>query len=222
MKAARVIVLGVALAAGGIAAYLAHGGRQRAPQRLATVEVLVAKADLGIGHAIGAQDIGWQKWPLTAAGPSFITRAERPSAVKEFVGAIVREPIAPGETIRNPMVSFLAPGTRAVAIDLSSAGGNGNVVVPDERVDILLTRRDRAGKRASGTMRFAREEVLENVRMLAAAAGKSATVELTPEQAKTLARAQKIGALSVVAHSNERHGPINVVRYGVSAPTTSR
>ena len=53
MKAARLIVLGVALAAGGIAAYLASGSRQPEPKApepppppLATVDVLIAETDL--------------------------------------------------------------------------------------------------------------------------------------------------------------------------------
>ncbi len=68
MKAARLVVLGVALAAGGVAAYLASSHHEAPPAApppppLATVEILVAKNDLGRGQLIGEGDIGWQLWP---------------------------------------------------------------------------------------------------------------------------------------------------------------
>ena len=111
MKAARLIVLGVALTAGGIAAYLASGSRQPEPKApappppaLATVDVLIAKTDLNTGQTVGDRDIGWQAWPAAAANPSFIKKSDRPDAVKEFVGAVVRMPVAQGEPIRESKV----------------------------------------------------------------------------------------------------------------------
>src|SRR5579875_2341283 len=105
MKAARIVVLGVALAAGGIAAILASGHREAPPPAaappppMATVEVLVAKNDLGRGQTIAAGDVGWQLWPADAANPNFIKKSDRPDAADQFVGAIVREPIASGQPI---------------------------------------------------------------------------------------------------------------------------
>ena len=59
MRPARLIVLGIALLAGGIAAWLASGTRAPepptpapAPPPLAPVEVLVAKSDLGVGQVV--------------------------------------------------------------------------------------------------------------------------------------------------------------------------
>src|SRR5271170_6008395 len=100
MKPARLIVLFVALAAGGVAAYLASGSRQPEapkapppPPPLATVDVLVAKSDLGVGQVVGAGDTGWQTWPAASTGSSFIRKPDRPDAIKDFVGAIVRSPV---------------------------------------------------------------------------------------------------------------------------------
>ena len=82
MKPARLIVLGIALLAGGIAAWLASGTRAPeppkpapAPPPLATVEVLVAKSDLGVGQVVGDRDVGWQTWPADAANSSFIKKS---------------------------------------------------------------------------------------------------------------------------------------------------
>ena len=222
MKAARLVVLGVALAAGGAAALLVNGSRPPAVQPETIAMVLVAKADLSGGQVIGDQDIGWQTWPTAAASPSFIRKTERPDAIHQFVGAVVRAPVATGEPIHKTTASILAHGMRAISIDFSPTSENRGVFLPDEHVDVLLTRNDNAAGKASGVERFTSEEILENVRVLAAAVGKSATIELTPEQVKTLARSRQLGTLSLLLHTNDRRGPIHLVRYGVSTWATPK
>src|ERR1700722_7029584 len=113
MKAARLVVLGVALAAGGVAALLAGGHHEAPPPPvapppppLATVDILVAKNDLSRGQVIGEGDVDWQTWPAASANASFIKRPERPDAAHQFVGAIAREYVASGEPIRDPSVVF--------------------------------------------------------------------------------------------------------------------
>ena len=74
MKPARIIVLVIALAAGGVAAMLAGRGDQKpaAPAPVAKVEmtdVLVAKTDIGIGQVVTPAELQWQEWPASAAGP---------------------------------------------------------------------------------------------------------------------------------------------------------
>ena len=73
MKAARIVVLVVAIGAGGVAALL-MAGRSDLPvevpapvAQIDTVDVLVAKNDLGIGQPLGQQDIAWQAWPSASA-----------------------------------------------------------------------------------------------------------------------------------------------------------
>jgi len=66
MKPARIIVLIIALAAGGIAAFLASRTASSPPQapvaQIETVEVLVANNEIGIGSGVQAQDFRWQPW----------------------------------------------------------------------------------------------------------------------------------------------------------------
>jgi pilus assembly protein CpaB len=64
MKIARVAMLGVALAAGGAAAYLASGSKPapapqvvQAPASMQTEEVLVAAKELNFGAEVGDGDI---------------------------------------------------------------------------------------------------------------------------------------------------------------------
>jgi pilus assembly protein CpaB len=263
MKAARLVVLGVALAAGGIAAYLAAGHRDEAPPApppppLATVEILIAKSDLTRGQTIATGDVDWQIWPAAAANPSFVKKQSRPDAINQYVGAIVRVPVASGEPILDPMVVFqkgsgfmaaiLPKGMRAVSMELSAENGAGGFILPDDHVDVVLTKHDK-GDRPGVNDKINSESILRNVRVLAidqtveekagqkVVVGKTATLELTPDEAETLEQARQQGTLSLSLRSlvdsesatpeddeggDRKHGPINTVRYGVSTPSTTR
>lgn len=100
MNRARIVVLTVAICAGGIAAYLASGSDNSAPPpapvaQLPTVDVLVAKADIGLGQTLKPEDVQWQTWPTAAASSTFIRRSERPEGVTQVAGSIAR-PLHPG------------------------------------------------------------------------------------------------------------------------------
>src|SRR5258707_1280839 len=93
MKPARIIVLVIALAAGGIAAFLASrpDHEPQAPQpvaQLETVDVLVANNDIGVGTALSSGDMRWQPWPTVAAGADFVRRSDRADAIGAFTGSI--------------------------------------------------------------------------------------------------------------------------------------
>src|SRR6266568_3713674 len=78
MNTARIVVLTIAVGAGGIAAYLASGSDNKPPTapvaQLQTVDVLFAKSDIGLGQSVTPGDLQWQAWPATSASNSFIRR----------------------------------------------------------------------------------------------------------------------------------------------------
>ncbi|HVU43532.1 MAG TPA: Flp pilus assembly protein CpaB [Xanthobacteraceae bacterium] len=260
MKAARLVVLGVAIAAGGVAAYLASHGRQAsAPEpakspavTLETTDVLVAKTDLGRGNVIAANEIGWQVWPKVSANGNFITKASQPNAIGQFTGAIVRVPLAAGQPIFAPMVvlakgsgflaAILPKGMRAVALDITAESSAGGFILPEDHVDILMTHHDKAAEKASGNEKIVTDTILRNVRVLAVdqaveeksgqkvAVGRTATVELTPQQAETLAMSRQLGTLSLALRSlvdsqsstpeggtaSDHGSSVQTIRFGVS------
>jgi Flp pilus assembly protein CpaB len=88
MNTARIVVLTIAVGAGGVAAYLASGSDNKpAPAepvaQMPTVDVLVAKSDIGLGQAVKPEDLQWQTWPAATASNSFIRRNERPDATTQ-------------------------------------------------------------------------------------------------------------------------------------------
>src|SRR5438105_15150568 len=158
MNPARIAVLGIAIVAGGIAAYLASGSDDKpAPvqqvAQLQTVDVLVAKNEIGLGQSVKPDDLQWQTWPASTASSNFITRTNRPEATKEVTGSIARSPFIAGEPIREPklvkadgsgfMAAILPTGMRAVSTEISPETGAGGFILPNDRVDVILTRREK-------------------------------------------------------------------------------
>ncbi len=222
--AARILVLGVSVAAGGAAAYLASNTAPAAVgvvQQLPTVDILVAKSDIGLGKTVTSDDLLWQPWPATAASGNFIRRGERPDATTQIAGSIARSPFIAGEPIREPklvkangsgfMAAVLATGMRAVSTEISPETGAGGFILPNDRVDVILSRREKNPSGSGDTVHS--EVVLRSVRVLAidqvpkerdgqnAVVGKTATLELKPEQAEILARSRQIGTLSLALRS---------------------
>jgi pilus assembly protein CpaB len=259
MNKARIVVLTIALGAGAVAAYLVSGSDGRPPAepvaQLQTVDVLVAKSDIAVGQTLTENDMQWQTWPAATASNSFVRRNERPDATTQLAGSIARSPFIAGEPIREPklikangsgfMAAILPQGMRAISTEISPETAAGGFVLPNDRVDVILTRRlKNPDPKATGDI-VVSETILANIRVLAidqapkekegqnSVVGKTVTLELKPQQVPLLAQARQAGVLSLalrsLADANQveigddrmrQSGSINVVRYGVTNPTT--
>jgi pilus assembly protein CpaB len=264
MNVARIVVLTIALSAGGVAAYLASGSvNKTAPAepvaQLQTVDVLVARSDIGLGQSVTPESLQWQTWPAATASNNFIRRSERPDATNQIAGSIARAPFIAGEPIREPklvrangsgfMAAILPTGMRAISTEISAETGAGGFILPNDRVDVILSKREKNPDRGGSSDVVNSETILSNVRVLAidqapkekdgqnAVLGKTVTLELKPEQAETLARARQSGTLALalrsiadvnlVENASDSHAPkqgqsISVVRYGVPSATTTQ
>src|ERR1700681_4304180 len=227
MNTARIVVLTIALSAGGVAAYLASGFDNKPPPtapiaQLQTVDVLVAKSDIGLGQTVTAEAVQWQTWPATTASNSFIRRNERPDATTQIAGSIARAPFIAGEPIREQklvradgsgfMAAILPTGMRAISTEISPETGAGGFILPNDRVDVILSKREKNPEHNAPDI-VSSEIILTNIRVLAidqapkekdgtnALVGKTATLELKPEQSETLARARQSGTLSLALRS---------------------
>lgn len=233
MKPARIIILAVAVVAAGLAGLLAMSLTGNRPEQLVetvverapTVRVLVSAENLPVGSRLNENTLQWLDWPKDGIAEGFITNEARPDAVKELEGSVVRLPIFKGEPVRSEKVadsssrimsSLLPSGKRAVATEISVATGAGGFVLPNDRVDVIMVRADKDDGGA-----FITENVLNNVRVLAidqniqeapdgskSVVGTTATLELTPDQAKVIVVAQQMAdrltlALRSVADAQE-------------------
>lgn len=237
MNTARLAVLGVALAAGGGAAYLMGSQTEEAapttPQivqrEVQTVDVLVAAKDIPMGGSVTADDLRWQAWPVDAANAAYLQKPSAPEAREQTAGSIARSPFVSGEPIRPEklikgngsgyMAAILPAGMRAISLEISPETGAGGFILPNDRVDVLLTRKmsGRNGRDESFSSTLA-----SNIRVLAidqtvedkdgqkVVVGKTATLELTPNQSEQLSLSRQQGVISLALRSLVDSGPTAV------------
>ncbi|MGI9382036.1 MAG: Flp pilus assembly protein CpaB [Methyloligellaceae bacterium] len=225
MQRARIIVLVIAFAAAGGAALIAKQ-MMSAPQAVRvvestidTVEVLVAAKNIRLGDSVRSSDVSWHAWPKNAATAGYITKISNPKALSKLTGAIARAPFLKGEPIKEQklikasdggvLAAILPAGMRAISTPIREETSAGGFILPNDRVDVIVSRRVRGVRREEHVS----ETVLRNVRVLAigqniemkdgkkVANGKTATLELTIRQAETLALAQAMGEISLALRS---------------------
>jgi pilus assembly protein CpaB len=256
MNTSRVVILGVAALAAGGAAFIARGllggGTEKvkalpAPA-VAMSEVLVASSEIPGGTALTPSAVRWQEWPKSSVDSSFITQNGNPDIGEIVKGAVVRAPIVAGQPITPAMmvhadsVGFMAamvsPGMRAISVAVSTESGAGGFILPNDRVDVILT-----AKISDQPVRYGARTILDDVRVLAvdqtykedseqkAIPAKTATLELTPVQAQLVEQAASTGTLSLALRalgdngaqnksmadggSETDNGPTVVIRYAV-------
>ncbi len=228
----RTLLLAVAaLATAGLTAYLvdgwiAHQRAQLLAQRpVATPveqpnQILVAKQDLPAGTFVKAEHMQWRPWPADGLDPSFVRKSE--GAMATFAGAVVRRGIVTGEPItakrvvkvgeRGFLAAVLTPGMRAVSVKVNAASGISGLVLPGDRIDLILSHKFRNAGDKSSRARSASETVLTDVRVLAIGqitddqknkpiVAKTATLEVSPKQAEVVAVAIELGKLSLSLRS---------------------
>ncbi|MCA1405832.1 Flp pilus assembly protein CpaB [Ensifer sp. IC3342] len=232
MKPVRILILAVAVISATMAGLLAMKlTRAPAPhmaepviEQAPTINVLVASKSLPVGSRLGADSIHWMAWPKDGIVDGLITEENRPGAVEDLSGAVVRLPIFTGEPVRQEKVadpsnrimsSLLPAGKRAVATEITVATGAGGFILPNDRVDVIMVRK------SENDGIYLTETVLSNVRVLAidqqveekddgskSVVGTTATLELTPDQSKVMTVAQQMAerislALRSVADAQE-------------------
>jgi pilus assembly protein CpaB len=259
MRRAQVAVLVLALGAGGIAAVLVTRSEQPAapppppPLQVTMVDILVAKTDIETGWRLTPEQLQWQAWPVTAANSEYFRQSDGPGAINQVAGSITRagfisgEPILKAKLIRADgsgyMAAMIKPGMRAIATDITPEAGVGGFILPNDHVDVILTRKSHGED-------FQSETILTNVRVLAidqtveekngqrVVNGKIATLELAVPQAEMLALARRLGSISLMLRGlreleagadDDSHGgkldradSVSVVRFGRDVPTMLR
>jgi pilus assembly protein CpaB len=271
MNMQRLLILGLATLAAGAAAFLARGflgggtptvAARPAPM-VATSEVLVASSAIQPGQALNPSLVHWQRWPKSNVDASFVTHDVTPSIERAVTGTVARAPILSGEPLSETkivhtdsagfMAATLSPGMRAMSIPITTESGAGGFILPNDRVDLVMTIQTSDNPKTYGA-----KIVLANVRVLAVdqtikqdrdqkvVLAKTATLELSPDQVRTVVRAQASGAISLAlrplsesnpavaslqhptpaaaaANDDEDSGTgVTVIRYGITSGLNGR
>lgn len=249
MNVARIAILGVAALAAGAAALLVNGmlGGAPAPVEASappppiTSDVLVASTTIPPGRKLDVGSVRWDSWPISSVSSNFITKDKQPDMAKAVEGIVVRSPLVSGQpitelnTVRTDATGFLAatlmPGMRAVATNVTAESSAGGFLLPNDRVDVILTHEMSGnGQVNTGNKVWQADTILRDIRVLAvdqiaqpqstpatttpgavpgvtteteARVGKTVTLEVTPSQAEVLQRAVASGNISLALRSIE-------------------
>ncbi|MBC8129291.1 MAG: Flp pilus assembly protein CpaB [Rhizobiaceae bacterium] len=271
MKIARLAVIGVALLAATGAGFVAL--TMSAPEPVEPViitaspaeppikltEVLVTERDMPMGTSVNDM-LGWQKWPEDGVSSTFILRSARPDAIQELKGSVARQSFFAGEPIREAkliktdrgfMSAILPSGKRALAIQISADTSAGGFILPNDHVDVIMTRRKTDAGAETGELET--ETILSNLRVLAidqtieeqngakVVVGSTATLEVDPTQAEALTAAQPLaerlvlslraledsvpgsaGYAAFLLESAKVPAKVRIVRYGKTTDITTK
>jgi pilus assembly protein CpaB len=164
------------------------------PSMLKVVSYPANAAPAGVFHSVG-ELIGGQGQQRVALRP-----------------IVANEPILPGNVTgpggKGDLSAVVSPGMRAVSLRSNDVVGVGGLVLPGDRVDVLLTRTMTGTGNAAQTSLT--QILAENVRVLgidqsyndqdnkpAIAVAKAVTVEVTPDQAESITLGSSVGTVSL-------------------------
>ncbi len=237
MSKMRYLMLGLAAVSAISAGFLAKGflaSNRSRPAETNTVvidqvekeQVLVIAKDVLMGEKLGEGTIVWQDWPKQQVQPAMITKANREGALEELKEARARYAMYQGEIIvekkivmpgdRGFMSAILPKGMRAISVAVSDRTTAGGFILPNDRVDVILTRKFANPAGANSEQIIKSQIALSNVRVLAVnqiyrqeaeadtvtvAKGETATLELTPDQAEIITKIESSGELSLALRS---------------------
>lgn len=219
-----VLIFGVALAGGAVffasekyqeteAALVKLAEEAKAEEPVApameTTKVAVAIKPLKYGQILNPKMIKFVEFPKDSAPKNSFATEEQLFGDKSENRVVLRaievnEPILTSKITgfgeRATISGQLTPGMRAFTIRIDTVSGVAGLLLPNDHVDIFLTRK---GERGLST-----NLIEQNVKIIAvdqfsdqdatrARVARTATVEVSPDQAARLALAQQVGKISL-------------------------
>lgn len=207
------LVLFLALTCGAAAGTLAvRYVRARSTPMMAVeirkTQVVIASRELPVGTVIREGDVEVLDWPGTSAPAGYLPAPDDAIGRGLITSVHLNEPILEAKLAPKGagggLTTMISEGMRAVSVKVDEVMGVAGFVLPDTRVDVLLTL-DKGG----ATREPATEVLLQNVRTLAAGQeiqrdeeGKPRSVPVvtllvSPQQAETLALAANQGRIQL-------------------------
>lgn len=203
------------------AQHVATNVQRTAPIETKLPQIWVARQDLEIGSFVDQADFEARDWPQAAILPDQLkVGTVQPTDIQ---GAVVREKINKGEPIlmaklvrpgeRGFLAAVLLPGMRAISVAVDSVSANSGLVLPGDRVDLILTQ-NLGGEGSAGRSHVA-ETIARAVRVLAVGKDLNApqdskdvderphtvTLEVTPKLADKISVAASMGDIKLALRS---------------------
>jgi pilus assembly protein CpaB len=208
------VVVGIALllaVLAGVGAYKFLSGQSRVAEqaRLQTVGIVVAQVDIPLGSTINPNQVAVSPWPKESypkdaiADPKVV--AGRVALRDFFRGEpVVESKLVPLGKSTGLLSLKVPPGMRAFSIKVNEAVGVGGFIVPDSRVDVVVTT-----PIIPNSQEKVAKIVLQDIRVIAAGqvieqkenkpvTVNTVTLALLPEEAEKLALAGNDGIIQLV------------------------
>jgi pilus assembly protein CpaB len=180
-----------------------------------TRTIVVAAAPLRFGTALTPDVLAEVDWPASSVPAGAFTSREAllaPGGQRTVLASIAKnEPILAGKITgpgqRGTLAAVIEADMKAITIRVDDVLGVAGFVQPDDRVDVLLTRNERAASPTQISGAAFADLLLQNVRVLAidqiadrsgqVKPAKAVTIEVTAEDAQKVALGASVGQLSL-------------------------
>jgi pilus assembly protein CpaB len=200
------VVFGL-LAAVAIYRYLAQYDRMIREKKIAEQPVVVAIKDLPFGSVLDETNVEAVGWPVE------IVPAGASSSPQDLYGRVVKSPVVAGEAVletklvpigMNRGLAILIPeGMRAMTVPVNMWSGVAGFVLPETKVDVVVTIRPELEKEQVGKV------ILQNLTVLAVdqkiedtegrpLKSTAVTLLVTPSEAEKLALSATEGEISLI------------------------
>jgi pilus assembly protein CpaB len=251
MNRTRILVVaGIALllallASVGAYNFLSAKSRMAEQARLQTVGIVVAQGDIPFGSTITLEQVAVSAWPKDNYPKEYIAdpkKAVGRVAIRDFFRGepVVESKLAPLEKSTGLLSLKVPPGMRAFAVSVNEVVGVGGYIVPDSRVDVIVTLSPSSSNQQGKVSKI----ILEDIRVLAwgqttvqqkdnkPTYPASVTLAVTPEDAEKLALAGNEGTIQlslrnfadgekVVTGGADKARLLSSYRYGAVTPATA-
>ena len=221
MRGPAVVMVGIAVVVGAVTIiggryYMERGGAKlplqaAAPviQNVNTTTVVAASQALRFGMELSSAQLKEVPWPADSVPQGATTTiAEFLKGPEKRVVIAAMDPNEPvlrvkvtGPGEKATLSAIIAPGMTAVSIPLSETQGVTGLVMPGDRVNVMLTRKAEDESYADVLVQNVRVVAIDQIidqRNERPAAIRAATLEVSPQDAKRLALGLAIGNLALM------------------------
>lgn len=221
MRPKSIMLLTLALGCGLIASIGINqvmAKRRETPAQPAgeTTPVFVAAVEIGIGDPLTPQVLKLEPWPKEKLPPGALGQLEdvegRRSRSKFYPGEpILEAKLLPKGDSGASAIDMIPKGMRVVPIRVDAVSGASGMILPGDRVDLLVHLREDA---SHGLARAVTRTFLQNIKVFAvddvydrpgtenkAVAAKTISVLVTPDQAELVGLASQLGSVQLVMRS---------------------
>lgn len=222
MRSKSIILLALALGCGLVASIGISQVMDRRNQQPAnpgeTLPIYVALHDISANDPLTPENIKIEDWPKAKVPDGTVTKLEEVENKRARQKIFAGEPVLTGKLIDASEIrsasNKIPKGYRVVAVRVDAVSGGGSLILPGDRVDVLvfLNKNPAAGIRETKA-----QTILQDIKVFAvdttfsrmpdqdepAMAAKTISLLVTPEQAEMVTLATEMGPIRLVLRHDQ-------------------